>query len=119
MTRWSDLVAYRCNSCQEPCINERTTARAKYNECADCVSIPSIDRADPVPNPQPPNPSGPPIDNRRYKHDEGAGIPVSEREPRERENTAFLAAPEDSTSSSLEDWPRAPLPRPDGGIKNE
>ena len=39
---------------------------------------------------------------RRYKHDRGSGIPVSERGLVPRENTAFLARPRDSGNERWE-----------------
>lgn len=42
-TDWSNLVAYRCPSCGENCINEHDTAAARYRRCRDCVSIPELD----------------------------------------------------------------------------
>lgn len=47
MTVWRRFVHYFCRSCEEPCINDFRTSRARYKECYSCHSVPSLEDNDP------------------------------------------------------------------------
>jgi len=117
VTSWTDLVAYNCRSYREGCINDRSSARARARECAHCVSVSSLESAEPEPATEPPTPSGPSSESMRYKRDRGARTPVSEPEERsdDGENTALLETPRDSASSGQPGDSGFLLLRLDGG----
>lgn len=43
MTLWRAHLAYSCRKCREDCINKVTEEQTRYQECAKCHAVPTLD----------------------------------------------------------------------------